>query len=64
MAPTRVAGLLGLLLLGQGVLGSVLAPTPVERVVARQNSESASAPDVTELTDCHAHDDELYVFPY
>lgn len=61
MAPTRVAGLLGLLLLGQGVLGSAPAPTPVENVVAR--AESASVPDVTELTDCHKHGEDLYVAP-
>lgn len=62
MAPTRAAGLLGLLLLGRGVLGSVPEPTPVERVVARQ--DTASIPDVTELTGCHNHGDDLYVTPW
>lgn len=61
MAPVRTTGLLGLLLLAHGVLGTP-RPTPTEGYVAARADASAEAPDVTEVTDCHTHGESLYVF--
>lgn len=61
MAAVRAAGLLGLLLFGQGVLSVDLEPTPTEHNDVLVARASAAAPDVTEVTDCHLHGDTLYV---
>lgn len=61
MASVRAAGLLGLLLLGQSVLGVNLEPSPTEHNHVLVARASADAPDVTEVTDCHTHGDALCV---
>lgn len=61
MAPVRAAGLLGLLLLGQRALGTTPAPTPTDKFLVARASEKA--PDVTEVTDCHPHENGLCVPP-
>ena len=61
MAPVTAAGLLGLLLLGQSALAITPSPTPTNKLLVARASEAA--PDVTEITDCHPHEDALYVSP-
>ncbi|SPO01188.1 related to zinc transporter [Cephalotrichum gorgonifer] len=61
MALTRAAtGLLPLLLLGSGVLGAALEPTPVQRTRVAARQATAAVPDITAVSDCHPHKTDLW----